>query len=60
LADDIDIDFEKMKLWDKEKVTYYFENGGEDPPAEWQPPPCAPLTPVRPALPGCRVRARVS
>eukprot|EP00962_Isochrysis_galbana_P055530 scaffold27304_cov90-Isochrysis_galbana.AAC.1 len=35
-----------MKLWDKEQVTYYFENGGEEPPAEWQPPPCVPLTPV--------------
>ena len=47
MADDIDLDFEKMKLWDAEKVTYYFENGGEEPPAEWQQPPCVPLSPVR-------------
>jgi len=61
LADDISIDFEKMKLWDKEQVTYYFENGGEEPPAEWQPPPCVPLTPVsrRATLRGCRLSARV-
>lgn len=46
MADDIEIDFEKMKLWDKEKLTYYFENGGVEPPAEWQQPPCVPLEPV--------------
>jgi len=47
MADDVDIDFEKMKLWDAEKVTYYFENGGEEQPAAWQQPPCVPLSPVR-------------
>ena len=47
MADDVEIDFEKMKLWDADQVTYYFENGGADPPGEWTPPPCVPLTPVR-------------
>ena len=47
MADDVEIDFEKMKLWDADQVTYYFENGGAEPPGEWTPPPCVPLTPVR-------------
>lgn len=46
MADDVEIDFEKMKLWDADQVTYYFENGGAEPPGEWTPPPCVPLTPV--------------
>lgn len=48
MADDVSIDFEQMKLWDRQQVTYYFENGGEEPPAEWTPPPCVPLGLVRP------------
>eukprot|EP00967_Tisochrysis_lutea_P054057 scaffold67421_cov33-Tisochrysis_lutea.AAC.7 len=31
LADDVQIDFERMKLWDREKVVAYFENGGAFP-----------------------------
>jgi hypothetical protein len=28
LADDVEIDFDRMRLWDKEKATAYFESGG--------------------------------
>ena len=32
LADDIEIVFEKMSLWDEDTVRKYFENGGQLPP----------------------------
>jgi hypothetical protein len=38
LADDIDIDYELMKDWDRDRVVRFFENGGEDKP----PPPPEP------------------
>ena len=28
MADDIEIDFEKMQLWTRERATKYFEGGG--------------------------------
>ena len=46
MADDVDIDLEKMSLWSKEDATAYFESGGETVPGEAAPPP-----PPHPALP---------
>ena len=28
MADDVEIDFERMRLWDREKALSYFESGG--------------------------------
>lgn len=42
LADDIDIDFEAMKGWDRERCTRFFEAGGMDVPP---PPPELPRAP---------------
>ena len=30
LADDVEIDFERMSLWTRERATSFFENGGEE------------------------------
>ena len=38
LADDVEIDFEKMSLWDETTVREYFENGGQLPAVEAMPP----------------------
>lgn len=45
MADDLEIDFDKMSLWTTEQATAYFESGGEDVPGETPPapPPAAPL-----------------
>ena len=37
LADDVEIDFEKMSLWDETTVREYFENGGQLPLVEAMP-----------------------
>ena len=39
MADDVDIDFEKMSLWRKEDAEKYFESGGTDEPAAAPPAP---------------------
>ena len=41
LADDVDIVFEKMSLWDETTVREYFENGGQLPGVDTQPPGAA-------------------
>ena len=46
LADDIEIDFEKMSLWTEAQATAYFESGGE---VEPKPPPALP--PMAPQMP---------
>ena len=44
LADDVEIDFEKMSLWDETTVREYFENGGQLPAVEAKPPAAAGLS----------------
>ena len=39
MADDLEIDFDKMSLWSKEEATEYFESGGDVVPGEGPPPP---------------------
>ena len=34
MADDIEIDFEKMSLWTADEATAYLESGGEDEPGK--------------------------
>ena len=48
MADDIDIDFEKMSLWTADEATAYFESGGtEEPkPAPALPPAAAAVAAV--------------
>ena len=41
LADDVEIVFEKMSLWDETTVREYFENGGQLPGVDTQPPGAA-------------------
>ena len=50
MADDIDIDFEKMSLWTADEATAYFESGGtEEPkPAPALPPAAAPMPKASP------------
>ena len=38
MADDIEIDFDKMSLWTHEQAVTFFEEG-EEPPPPWQPEP---------------------
>jgi hypothetical protein len=38
MADDVDIDLDKMSLWSAEQARQYFESGGEVSPAEPAPP----------------------
>lgn len=45
LADDIDIDYDLMKSWDRARAARFFENGGEDLP------PSPPPTPPKPSPP---------
>ena len=49
LADDVEIDFEKMSLWDETTVREYFENGGQLPAVEAKPPAAA--GPMLPPVP---------
>ena len=50
MADDVEIDFEKMSSWDETTVRVYFENGGQlpamDPPASETGPDSAVDTPI--------------
>jgi len=39
MADDLDIDLEKMSLWTEEEATAYFESGGQQEPLRMKPPP---------------------
>ena len=39
MADDLEIDFDKMSLWSKDEATEYFESGGDVVPGEGPPPP---------------------
>ena len=43
LADDVQIDFEKMSLWTVEQATEYFDSGGTVEPSSGPPPPPPPL-----------------
>ena len=47
MADDVEIDFEKMSLWSKEDAERYFESGGTDEPK----PVVAPEKPAQMPLP---------
>lgn len=38
MADDVEIDFEKMRLWTHEQAAVFFETG-EEPPPPWEPEP---------------------
>ena len=49
LADDVEIVFEKMSLWDETTVREYFENGGQLPEVDTQPP--AASGPMLPPVP---------
>lgn len=44
MADDVDIDFDKMSLWSKEEAEKFFESGGVDEPSS------AAATPPKAAL----------
>lgn len=39
MADDVDIDFDKMRLWTEEEANSYFESGGAEEPLPMRPPP---------------------
>ena len=45
-ADDVEIDFDVMRDWTKERCTLFFENGGED-----RPPPPPPVSYTHLTLP---------
>mgnify|MGYP006932645595 CR=1 FL=1 len=44
MADDVDIDLEKMSLWSAAEAATYFESGGEQEPKPKPPPFTAPFT----------------
>ena len=46
MADDIDIDLEKMSLWTKDQATTYFESGGTEEPKEAKAAPPLPPAPA--------------
>ena len=54
LADDVDIVFEKMSLWDETTVREYFENGGQLPGVDTQPPGAA--GPMLPPVPEAELK----